>query len=429
MTAAAGAGEPGGWRWRHLLQAPHRLAFLLAIVVLLAAASWWTLVLAARSGIAAPPPAALAPGLVHAGVMTFGFLPLFFAGFLFTAGPRWLLVPAPAARDLAPALLAHAAAWMLWLLGGMAARSLAILGLLLAVAGSTAIAWRFAALVRASRHPDRLHATLACIAWTLGCLSQLALAACVLLQADDLARLVVRTGLWAFVVVIFVTAADRMVPFFGAGVLPRFDSRHPRAMLALLLAVCALEAVAPWFDRVLDARWLVLRAAIEGAAGLLLALLAAAWALRKTLRDRLLRMLHVALQWLALSLLLAAANHAFAAAGRAPLLPLGSLHALTMGTLGSLVLAMVSRISVAHDSRGRAADGLLWLLFGLLQVAVVLRIAAAGSSSHPAALLAGAAALWAALLAAWGIRLADGYGRPPQYHRNTIHPAPVRHPA
>lgn len=421
-----GAGPAGGFRWRHLLLAPHRLAFLLAIVVLLAASSWWAVTQAARAGIVPLPPSALAPGLVHAALMTFGFLPLFFAGFLFTAGPRWLFVPAPATRELAPALLAEAGGWLLWLFGGMAARPLAALGVLLAGGASVVVTRKFAALVRASRHPDRLHAKLACTALALGSLCQLALGACVLLQADEAARLLARTGLWAFVVAMFVTAADRMVPFFGAGVLPRFDVRHPRATLALLLTVCAVEAAAPWLDRALGTAWLPLRAGIEGAAGLLLALLAIAWALRKPLHDRFLVMLHVALAWFALALLLAAASHGFAAATGTPLLPLGSLHALTMGTLGSLVLAMVSRISVAHDSRGRVADGLLWLLFCLLQLAVVLRIAAAGRPAHPAPLLASAAALWAALVAVWGIRLANGFGRPPRYHRNTIHPASAR---
>ncbi len=79
MTPAAAAkSAAAGWRWRHLL---------LATLVLVTSASWWALVQLDRAGLGPGLPWALSPSLVHAGVMTFGFIPLFFAGFLFTAGP------------------------------------------------------------------------------------------------------------------------------------------------------------------------------------------------------------------------------------------------------------------------------------------------------------------------------------------------------
>jgi uncharacterized protein involved in response to NO len=93
--AATAPSAAAGWRWRHVLLAPHRLAFLLATLVLVASALWWALVQLDRSGLGPALPWALSPSLVHATLMTFGFMPLFFAGFLFTAGPRWLGVAGP----------------------------------------------------------------------------------------------------------------------------------------------------------------------------------------------------------------------------------------------------------------------------------------------------------------------------------------------
>ena len=50
--------------------------------------------------------------------MTFGFIPLFFSGFLFTAGPKWLGVAPPEAPQLLLApLLLQAGGWLLWLAG------------------------------------------------------------------------------------------------------------------------------------------------------------------------------------------------------------------------------------------------------------------------------------------------------------------------
>src|SRR5690606_38650150 len=104
-----------GWRLQRLLLAPHRLGFALAVLLLCASALWWAAVLLDRATGALGLPLAVSPSLGHAAVMTWGFLPLFFAGFLFTAGPKWLGVAAPSARSLFAPLVLQAAGWLVWL--------------------------------------------------------------------------------------------------------------------------------------------------------------------------------------------------------------------------------------------------------------------------------------------------------------------------
>ena len=65
------------WRAGNLLLAPHRLGFFLAMAVLIASGAWWALV---RVSVALP--YTFSPTLAHAAVMTYGFVPLFFTGFL-----------------------------------------------------------------------------------------------------------------------------------------------------------------------------------------------------------------------------------------------------------------------------------------------------------------------------------------------------------
>ena len=50
---------------------------------------------------------------MHAAVMVFGFMPLFFSGFLFTAGPRWLGVPPHKPTKTAPCVVLQMAGWLL----------------------------------------------------------------------------------------------------------------------------------------------------------------------------------------------------------------------------------------------------------------------------------------------------------------------------
>ena len=90
----------GPWRFGTLLASPHRLGFFLAAVVLVMASLWWLAVQWGRITGAFALGGAVPPTLTHAAVMVFGFMPLYFSGFLFTAGPKWLNVPPYAARQL-----------------------------------------------------------------------------------------------------------------------------------------------------------------------------------------------------------------------------------------------------------------------------------------------------------------------------------------
>lgn len=71
-------GSDHHWRVRHLLLAPHRLGFFLAMLVLVASAAWWLLVQFDRVSVTVALPYVTSPTLVHATAMTFGFFPLFF---------------------------------------------------------------------------------------------------------------------------------------------------------------------------------------------------------------------------------------------------------------------------------------------------------------------------------------------------------------
>lgn len=409
---AASADPP--WRWHQLLASPHRIGFVLALLVLAASGGWWALVQGGRLGRVPAAGYALAPALVHAAVMSFGFLPLFFGGFLFTTGPRWLAVSAPSARSLLPAFGAQAAGWLLWLLGAHAGRALALAGLLLAAIGLADLTRRFGALVGASRLPDRLHPTLLAIALAIGCGCLLALALALALGRDDAARAVVLSGLWGFVAAVFIAVGSRMIPFFSAGLaLPALERRAPHAVLALMLAMAALEATAPWIEGWIGAAagWLVLRGTAEALAGTLLLALALAWVRRKPLSTRLMVMLHVGFSWLGLSFALSGLGHLLSAVAGVTVLPLAGLHALTMGCFGSLMLAMVTRVSCGHQGRSNVADAITWSLFWLLQLAVLLRLAAAALPAAAPWLLALAAGLWAATLLGWGLRLANWLGR------------------
>ncbi len=405
------------WRPRYLLLAPHRLGFLLAMVVLVVAGVWWALVQLDRMSAALGLSYVLSPSLVHGAVMTFGFIPLFFSGFLFTAGPKWLGVKAHDTVRVAPPMLLQATAWLAWLAAAHFSEGLAIAALALAWSGLAWMTLLFWQLIRRSRMADRAHALTIGSACIVGCLSLAGLTLSVAFDAHAAALACVLTGLWGFVLVVYVSVAHRMIPFFTSSAIPAMEAWRPFWVLWLMLAVAAVEVAAAWFEAVglfsgvAGAAWTLGRGLFELLAGGLLLWLALAWGLVKSFRNRLLAMLHIGFLWLGLALALGGVAQLLAWAQGARVLSLGALHALTMGCLASLMLAMVTRVSCGHSGRALVADRLVWSLFWLLQAATLLRIAGAAQSVFAGGLLLAAALLWAAIMAVWGVRLGGWYGR------------------
>jgi uncharacterized protein involved in response to NO len=420
MSAVPAARADGGWKFGRLYDAPHRLAFCAGALMLAASALWWAVVLVLRArGI--PVRWAMAPATAHGLVMTFGFIPLFFTGFQFTAGPRWLGRAPVAAGALLPAVLPQLAGWGVFVLAvhghdAGAAAALGAFGL-----GAVALGWtmtwrRFVRLLRASTVPDLTHARLVAAAGLAGVLCLWLAVAGIATQHVALVQAATLAALWGFVGLTFVAVLHRMIPFFSAAALPVLDAWRPLWLLWLLALLVSGEAVATGLDALisLPAGALVVRAGIEAPAGLLLLALAVRWGLVQSLRIRLLAMLHLGLVWLGLAFVLNAVSHALASAG-AMSLGLAPLHAYTMGFLGSTLLAMVTRVSCGHGGRALVADDIVWRLFLLLQVAVVARVAGALPAAvvppvAASALVTAASLAWAGVAIAWACRYGRWYG-------------------
>lgn len=385
-----------------------RVGFVCGALVLVAASLWWAGVQWATLAGDAPTPA-LPARVGHAVLMTFGFFPLFFSGFLFSVGSKWLRQPPVPARRAVPLLVLHTAgalavgaallvpdtahAAMLLSAGlGLMALSLS--------AGMAVLARRVCAAAAADRHPALgLLAT--------GLLGVAALWACTVpAAAGEWTRLLdtCRAALWAYVGGTFVMAGQRMVAFLsqlpmtrgaegGAGRwIPRLQRVLPRLMLLALLAqaLAALGLVPP-----------VVATTIGMAVGLLLLGLAARWPCVQSLRSPLLGMLFAGFVWLALALLLCG-------------LPQVALHALALGFMGSTMLALLSRFVAAEGGIPVAADAALRRLFVGVQIAAAARLLAALLPQRPfasQALLVAAATLWALVWLAWSVRVRHPFGR------------------
>jgi uncharacterized protein involved in response to NO len=124
------------------------------------------------------------------------------------------------------------------------------------------------------------------------------------------------------------------------------------------------------------------------AAGIAVALRLSRWRGLYTVPEPLLLILHVGYGWLALGLLLLGLN------GLTDMLPATTaLHALTVGAVGTMTLAVMTRASLGHTGRPLSAGPVTKTIYGLITVAALLRTLSplAGDRIDIALWLAGAA--------------------------------------
>ncbi len=394
-----------------LLDAPHRLGMFAGALMLALAALWWGGVLALRAG-GAVVPWAVSPSAAHALLMVFGFMPFFFAGFLFTAGPRWLGMAPVAARALLLPVATMALGWLAAWLGFHLSSALAAIGLALVACGFALLTGRFGLLVLQSRADDRDHAKLVLLGCAVASLALWLAAVAVALNREALVRAATQFALWGGVGLVFAAVAHRMIPFFTTTALPSLQAWRPRVLLASLALLLGTQAPFAAADALVSGPWpaaaMAARALIELSGGALLLWLAVRWGLVQSLSIRLLAMLHMGFFWLGVAFTLGGVSHALSAVSGGTLsLGLAPLHAFTMGYLGSTLIAMATRVVCGHGGRTLVADNWAWAMFWALQAGVVLRVLAAllPAAATPLTLLA--VQFWIGAVGAWTLR----YGR------------------
>lgn len=406
---------PPPWRAVWLLAAPHRLAFFMAAIMLVLSSVWWGIILTTRAlGMAlywAVPVSA-----AHALLMTMGFMPLFFAGFLFTAGPKWLGLREVTARSLLPGLMLMPSGWAIVLIGFHAHALVASAGVVLVATGWTILSLKFLALLRHSKVPDRSHPRAVTVACGVGVMTLWMAAASLASSSELMLRTATQLGLWGFIAVVFAVVSHRMIPFFGSSAVPILDAWRPLWLLWVMVGMLWLEAMLSamdlwWWPVPAAMRWG--QVAFELPSSVLLLWLAVRWGLVQSLKIRLLAMLHGGFVWLGISFALNAASHTLMALTNGDMsLGLAPLHAMTMGYLGATMFAMTTRVSSGHGGRPHAADNTAWTLYWILQSAVLLRVIAAIWPAAATSLTLLSISAWTAAMVGWAIRYGRWFGRP-----------------
>ena len=329
-------------------------------------------------------PSAFSPIGWHAYELLFGFVPAIVAGFLLTAVPNWTGRPpicglrlaglvglwlagrlvVALSEDLDPVLVAAVALVFLPVLVGImtqevvAARNWRNIKILIGVA--------ILAIAQALAHNELWRFGAAVYSETLGIAATLML---------------------------ILIIGGRIVPNFTANWLKQRDhgrmpvpvNRFDRAAMVLagiaLAAWVALPAVLSWEREI---------GGLLVATGVVHILRQARWAPHRTWREPLVVVLHVGYAFVPLGFILAGV----AALAGQPSAATGATHAWTVGAIGLMTLAVMTRASRGHTGRPLTAPATTVALYAALTIAALTRIAAALAPEHVMVLVSVAGLCW-----------------------------------
>ena len=337
-----------------------RSFFLAGALFALFAVALWA---AALHGLTSP---AVPGGMLawHRHEMPFGFGLAIIAGFLLTAVQTWTGSPGLSGRPLIALFGLWLAARLVWFfpapLALLAVLQLAFIGLFIAQMARQLIAAR-----QRNNYPILLVLSL------LALCQSLSLAGLVL-GDDGLQR---RGALGARLLMAV------MVSLIGGGVVPVLTQRgrgrieafaaHPWQDRLLLVCGVLVAALFASGHNLRPSSWLAVPFIVLS---VLHGLRLWRWHLRGVWRVPLLWSLHLAYAWLLLATLGMAAWH------------LGWLtqpslanHALAVGAMGGLILAMMARVSLGHTGRALQPPKAMTWAFGLLNLGALIRVAAGSS--------------------------------------------------
>lgn len=387
-----------------LATAPHRLLFFIGASNVLLAMAWWSLwLIDARwqlFGLAQP---SMPAGWMHAIIMQYSVLPPFILGFLLTVFPRWLNFPALTKWHYLPIGLGLLGGQLVLLVGLFGYPHLVLIGLFQITAGWVA---GLIILFNVYRNAKQTtwHAISMLAALSFGLVGLLLILVYLVSGNAELMVAAIKIGTFALLLPIYFTVCHRMLPFFASCVLKDYSVYRPMWSLALFWVMAlihlGLEIVHlnAWLwlpDSVLI--WLSIH-------------LLWRWWPRESVPP-LMRVLLLGFAWLPIAMLLYSAQSIVFLATDQMLLGRAPAHALFIGFFGSLLVAMVTRVTQGHSGRPLQLGWPAGFAFVMIQVVVVFRIFAEISPDY-LTWQSVSALLWLCAFLPWVLRSTSIYLTP-----------------
>ncbi|MBP7369884.1 MAG: NnrS family protein [Arenimonas sp.] len=387
-----------------LATAPHRLLFFIGASNVLLAMAWWSLwLIDARWQLFGLKQPSMPAGWMHAIIMQYSVLPPFIFGFLLTVFPRWLNLPALTKWHYLPIGLGLLGGQLLILAGMFGFPLLVLIGLFQITAG-----WAAGLIILFNVYRQSVqtvwHAISMLVALALGLIGLLLIISYGWSGNAELMFAAIKLGTFALLLPIYFTVCHRMLPFFASCVLKDYRVYRPMWSLALFW-VLALIHLGLEITHLNAWLWLPDSVLIWLSIHLLWR-----WWPRESVPP-LMRVLLLGFAWLPIAMLLYSAQSIYFLATDQMLLGRAPAHALFIGFFGSLLVAMVTRVTQGHSGRPLQLGWPAGFAFVMIQVVVVFRIFAEISPDY-LTWQSVSALLWLCAFLPWVLRSTSIYLTP-----------------
>lgn len=390
--------------------APHRMMFFGGALQLVLTLMLWAVELVGRHSALWNEPGFVIPATsVHIYLMLYGIFPFFTFGFLMTTYPKWMNGRTVPGGSYIPTFFLMVLGVFLFYVGIFLGKGFIVAGLIVHI-----LAWTkgfFAlysiyksAILDSRYHPFHLNITLSC-----GIAGELFFLIFILSEYSFFYRAALLAGFWLYLMPLLFIVSHRMLPLFSSGVIKAYVQHRPNWSLPALWLGFAGHTLLELADLksllfIFDIPLLVV--------GLYHTWL---WQIIKSLKVRLLAVLHISLLWFSLGMALYSVQSLWLLASGELILGRAPLHALAIGFLTSMVVAMGTRVSLGHSGRDLNMDLFSWLCFWGVQLTALIRVCAElemHTGLFPLDLNIVAALLWLTFLIPWGLRYGSIYLRP-----------------
>lgn len=396
--------------WNTFTTAPHRMMmFAGSLQLVLTLTFWLTELLARYLGILPGITPVIPANWAHGYLMLFGLFPYFIFGFLMTTYPRWMNGPLVERARYVASFVCMASGSVVVYVGLFTHTTLLAIGVLVHAAGWLIGISELYRVFRAAPGTEKSHERYLNLYLLLGGIGMLSFAFGVGLDRPVLIQTGLTLGWWGFLLPLLVTVAHRMLPFFSSVVIKPYKVVQPAWILSalplLIAGHVACETLGLW-------QWRFLFDAPLAGIGIFLSL---KWGFRRSFQVRLLAILHMAFLWFGIGMVLYTLDSLLRlfsidiSLGRAP------LHALGIGLVANMTLAMASRVSLGHSGRPLVADTLVWWCCWGLQLTALLRVVSdlpLGNTLFGLPTPLWAALVWLATVLSWTWRFAPIYLKP-----------------
>jgi uncharacterized protein involved in response to NO len=356
---------------RLLAAAPHRPLFLAGTVAVMLSMAWWAVELTSiRFGLAGWPQPSIPPLYAHGVLIQYGLFPLFMFGFLMTTFPRWLGRPDLPRTRFLPVAGCLFVGYVLAHVGLLALPRVLELGVVLMLLGYAIGVWTLAGVLRASVAERKGHARSCLAALCLGTLGLAIFLAYLFGAPAECALLAVRIGTFGLLLPIYFTVMHRMLPFFTGNMIKGYPVVRPDWSMPVVWMLLLAHLVLSWRG---ELGWLYM---VDVPLALVFAWHSLTWRPWRAMHPGILAVLHLAFAWLPVAFVLFAIQDVVYATSGQFILGRAPLHALGIGFFGSMLVAMVTRVTQGHSGRPMQMGAVPWLCFVLLQIVALLRIRA-----------------------------------------------------